>query len=197
MHTASVKHCDDASVLIDSLMPDYDVTEHHEELVDATPENTLAAVRRFDASKSIPIAILMAVRGLPHLLRGKVRPGRGMTVDFLLDQGFQVVAEASDELVLGVVGKFWHLDSGIVRVNADDFMGFDEPGYAKAAWNFYVESAAGRTRLVTETRVAGTDEPATRKFRLYWMVVGPFSALIRRLMLGLIKREAESVPTGP
>lgn len=174
------------------MMPAYYVIEHHEELIDASPADTLAAVRRFDASKSIPIALLMTVRGLPHILRGKVRPGRGVTIDFLLDQGFQVVAEAPDELVLGVVGRFWHLDSGIEKVGAEDFISFDVPGYAKAAWNFFVEPAPGGTRLVTETRVAGTDEGATRKFRLYWLVVGPFSALIRRLMLALIRKEAET-----
>ena len=39
--------------------------------------------------------------------------------------------------------------------------------------------SAGGSRLETETRVAGVDLP----FRLYWLVVGPFSALIRRRWL--------------
>jgi hypothetical protein len=38
---------------------------------------------------------------------------------------------------------------------------------------------SGGSRLVTETRVAEVDVP----FRLYWLVVGPFSALIRRRWL--------------
>lgn len=37
----------------------------------------------------------------------------------------------------------------------------------------------GGSRLVTETRVAGVG----LRFRLYWLVVGPFSALIRRRWL--------------
>src|SRR5207245_895689 len=39
---------------------------------------------------------------------------------------------------------------------------------------------AGGTRLATETRVHATDSAARRRFRLYWFVVAPFSALIRR-----------------
>lgn len=37
----------------------------------------------------------------------------------------------------------------------------------------------GGSRLVTETRVADVD----LRFRMYWLVVGPFSALIRRRWL--------------
>jgi hypothetical protein len=49
---------------------------------------------------------------------------------------------------------------------------------------------------VTETRVASTDDEARRKFGWYWRLIGPFSALIRRVMLGQIKREAETAKVG-
>jgi len=42
----------------------------------------------------------------------------------------------------------------------------------------------GGSRLVTETRVADADI----RFRLYWLVVGPFSALIRRRWLRAVAR---------
>jgi hypothetical protein len=45
--------------------------------------------------------------------------------------------------------------------------------------------------MVTETRVLCTDDEARRRFSLYWRLVGPFSALIRRVLLRRIKREAE------
>ena len=41
----------------------------------------------------------------------------------------------------------------------------------------------GRSRLSTETRIAAVDRRARRAFRAYWLVVGPFSALIRRQWL--------------
>ena len=47
-------------------------------------------------------------------------------------------------------------------------------------------------RLVTETRVRLTDETARRSFRGYWLVVRPFSGLVRRSWLKAAKRRAES-----
>jgi len=42
--------------------------------------------------------------------------------------------------------------------------------------------------LTTETRVHATTARARRLFRLYWLVVGPFSALVRRRWLRAIAR---------
>jgi hypothetical protein len=47
-----------------------------------------------------------------------------------------------------------------------------------------VAGTTGGSRLVTETRVAD----AGLAFRLYWIVVGPFSALIRRRWLRAVER---------
>jgi hypothetical protein len=53
------------------------------------------------------------------------------------------------------------------------------------------ERAGGGSTVVTETRIVCTDDEARRKFGWYWRLVGPFSALIRRIVLGQIKRSAE------
>jgi hypothetical protein len=75
---------------------------------------------------------------------------------------------------------------------AADFRTFDEPGWAKAAWNFRVEPApAGGATLSTETRVRCTDARSRRTFRRYWWIVRPFSGLIRIELLRAIRREAE------
>jgi hypothetical protein len=50
----------------------------------------------------------------------------------------------------------------------------------------------GASRLATETRVLALDPGAWIRFRLYWLVVGPFSALIRRRWLAAAKRLAEA-----
>ena len=99
--------------------------------------------------------------------------------------------------MLGIVGKFWQLSSGVHRIEPDEFIGFDTPGFAKGAWNFVVsERAGGGSTVVTETRVASTDDDARRKFGWYWRLIAPFSALIRRIVLGQIKREAETAKVG-
>lgn len=46
--------------------------------------------------------------------------------------------------------------------------------------------------LSTETRVHATNARARRTFRVYWLVVGPFSALIRRRWLRAAARAART-----
>lgn len=89
------------------------------------------------------------------------------------------------EIVIGVVGRFWRPTGNIRKdVEPEAFMSFLEPGYCKAAWNFRLEAMdEHRTRVVTETRVQSLDRKSRFRFLLYWTVVGPFSGLIRILML--------------
>ena len=49
----------------------------------------------------------------------------------------------------------------------------------KIAIDFRAEPIPGGSRLSTETRVKATNERARRRFRVYWLAIGPFSALIR------------------
>jgi len=48
--------------------------------------------------------------------------------------------------------------------------------------------------LTTETRVLCSGTAALRSFKRYWLVVGPFSGLIRRHILRAIARVAEAPP---
>jgi hypothetical protein len=182
-------------VLIDDFLPRYHVNEFHETVVDATPERTYQAIREVNFGRSPPIAALLAIRGLPHIFARKVPRSLELNLDFFLDSGFVILAESPpNELVLGVVGMFWRLDSGVLRIDPADFVGFDEPGFAKGVFNFTVHrNPGGSSRLTTETRVQATDESARRKFSRYWRIIGPFSGLIRVLMLRMIKRQAELV----
>jgi hypothetical protein len=60
-------------------------------------------------------------------------------------------------------------------------------------WNFAVSARPdGGSRVETETRVASTDEDARRNFSRYWWLIDRFSGLIRRIVLGQIKRDAEA-----
>ena len=69
----------------------------------------------------------------------------------------------------------------------------DRDRYANTAMNFLVEEEAdGWCRLSTETRVFGTDDGARRRFAVYWRMIYPGSALIRRMWLQAIKRRAEA-----
>jgi hypothetical protein len=181
-------------VLIDRFLPTYDVIEHHETTVDAPVDVTYRAVREFDLARSPVVLALLTLRGLPGLFTGAVKPSRRLGFDEVMRSGFVLLTEEPGrEIVLGVVGRFWQVSSGIHRIEPEEFVDFDAPGFAKAAWNFVVsERPGGGSTVVTETRVACTDADSRRKFTCYWRLVGPFSGLIRRVLLRGIKRDAES-----
>jgi hypothetical protein len=181
-------------VLIDEFLPQYDVVEHHQIDVDAPVDRAYRAVKELDLARSPIVLALLFARGLPHLFTGAVKPKRRLRLDDIVESGFVVLGEEPDrELVLGIVGKFWQLSSGVHRVEPGEFTGFDTPGFAKAAWNIVVSTRpGGGSRVETETRVVCTDDGARRQFSRYWWLIGRFSALIRRVMLGDIKRSAES-----
>jgi hypothetical protein len=179
--------------LIDDFLPHYDVAERHEIFIAATPTRVYKCLRALDVGRMPFTAALLALRGIPHLLTGAVRPSRRMTLEDLTTLGFVVLADNPPlELVLGVAGRFWRPTSGVVRISASDFGRFAEPGHVRAAWNFRIESEPGGCRLRTETRVECIDDSALLRFRLYWAVIGPFSGLIRRDMLRAIRRDAEA-----
>ena len=185
-------------MLIDRFLPDYDVAEHHAIDVDAPVDEAYRAVKEFDLARSPIVLALLFARGLPHLFTGAVKPKRHLRLDDVVESGFVVLGEEpGHELVLGIVGKFWQLSSGVHRVEPGEFIGFDTPGFAKAAWNFVVSARpGGGSRVETETRVVSTDDDARRQFSRYWWLIGRFSALIRRVMLHHIKRDAESAKVG-
>lgn len=177
---------------IDRYLEVYDVRSSHAIEIDAAATVTYRATRDLDLGRSVPISALFALRRLPHLVTGKLRPSRSITLETFLQAGFTILEERPPrEFVMGAVGRFWRPDSGLVRIAPEEFRLFDEPGYAKGALTFIVEEYGSGSRLATETRVACTDASALRKFSLYWRVVGPFSGLIRRLMLKEVKRSAE------
>jgi hypothetical protein len=176
-------------VPLDEFLPDFDFAEHHSTTVAASPERTLEVARDLRA-RDVPLMVgLMALRRLPT--RGFERPSPRPVLDQMVRNGFVVLAERSDEVVLGVVGRFWKLGGGMRPVSAAEFVPFAEPGYAKAAIDFRVETAPGGCRISTETRIETTDEHARRSFGRYWRVVHPGSALIRRAWLRAIRLRAE------
>jgi hypothetical protein len=60
----------------------------------------------------------------------------------------------------------------------------------KIAVAFEAEPIPGGSRLATETRVRALDDHARRRFRLYWLAIGPFSGLIRRRWLRAVQEAA-------
>jgi hypothetical protein len=177
-------------VLIDDFLPDYDVRERHRAKVRAPIDKVYAEVRRLDISRAKLSMFLFRLRGIPAPVSARSR----FSLNDLLKMRFILLGERpNEELLLGLVGRFWTPSGGLLRLDAEGFRGFKEPGYAKAVWNFTLAKRPdGAVRLGTETRVYCLDETSRRRFRLYWLFVGAFSGLIRREVLLTVKRNAES-----
>jgi hypothetical protein len=180
---------------LQEFLPQYDVREIHSTAVAASPERVIEAAREL-TWRDVPVfAALMTVRSLPALLGGHRPAASHPIVDDFRRAGFMVLAERPDELVFAAVGQFWKPTGVLRRVAPAEFGGFDEPGFAKTAFNFRAEpeptgSRRPSTRLTTETRVLATDVSARRPFLRYWRVIHPGSALIRRVWLRAIRARA-------
>lgn len=104
--------------------------------------------------------------------------------------GFVVLERTARTYVVGLVARRARL------VPVRDSVGWreiDRPYSLKIAADFRAEAAPEGARLITETRVAATSFWALVVFRLYWLVVGPFSALIRRRWLRAAARQTAGV----
>jgi len=179
-------------------MPACDVSEFHETTVRAPIQKVYDALRIADLGGSPIVRLLLRLRALPAMFTiGGHKRNLHINLDALVKGGFVLLGEnPPNEIALGLIGRFWKLSGATRSIIAGEFKAFDEPGYAKAVWNFsLVQEGANLTRLATETRVRCSDDASRGRFRLYWGVIAPFSGLIRREVLRLIRREAESVPS--
>jgi hypothetical protein len=187
-------------MLIDHYLPRYDVTEVQELPVDAPPEVTYPAIRETDLTDPM-IGALFAIRELPtrlvQRLRGQVpqrQPARFTFNDLATPElGWMLLAEEPGiEFVVAAVGRFWRRDYGWHPVAPDQFVGFDEPGYAKLAVSFRVQRIAEVGSLLRyEARTATTDDVARTRFRRYWRIIRLGVAIVMRRALMRIRAEAE------
>ena len=171
-------------MILDDLMPQYDVVERHRTIVNAPANVVFGAIREANLAGGWITPALLALRAAPR---------RVVRLHDLERAGFRVVAErAPEELVIGLLGRFWTLRGGLcAEVTVETFRAGPPAGQALAGWNFSVtQRPDGSSELRTETRVWCAAD-ARWKFRLYWLAVRPGSGLIRRAMLRAIKRHAE------
>ncbi|MEK6334385.1 MAG: hypothetical protein AABM67_05500 [Acidobacteriota bacterium] len=179
---------------IDLFAPNFDATETHRIGIAASPDVVYRALWTADLGSSFLIKFLLALRSLPTFLLQRSPPrNQKLTLQTLIDSGFGLLSEKpGQEIVLGVTGRFWRPTGNLSPFARRDF---DQPvptGMARGIWNFRVEETAPQqTTLSTETRVICGDPGSRRKFRAYWLLVRPFSGLIRRLMLKNVKRAVE------
>jgi hypothetical protein len=181
--------------LLDEVLPRFDASEVHDVWVPAPPHVVFASAKQVTVREVHLLRPLEAMRALPGLLarRPVFRPKPSARVLDQFTTGVVPLGERADtEIVAGAIGRFWRLignETAEVRTR-EDFLSFDEPGYAKAAISFLVRPERGGSRVITETRVAGTSPDATRAMLRYWRAIRLGSGAIRRSWLAGIRRRA-------
>jgi Protein of unknown function (DUF2867) len=166
--------------LLDEFCPSYLVCERHRTRVRAERETLLRVVRALDFSGSWLTRALFRLRGLPVT---------SFDVAGLSEIGLRELAVRNDEVLIGgLVGTNFRP----VQASPRELLRRSPPHVAVLAWNFRLEPLPdGSLELHTETRVHCKRRWVAALFLPYWVAIRPFSGLIRRDMLRLLKAQAE------
>jgi hypothetical protein len=183
----------EADVLLDRFMPVYEVAERHRVRVAAPPDVTFAAAGALDLQQ---LAIVRAIFRARELVLGAQPPATRNPTGLLAEMtslGWRILAEEPGrEVVFGAVTQPWQANVVFRGLDPEAFAAFCEPGYVKIAWTLRVDPAGHNDSIFrTETRVTTTDSTARKKFRGYWARFSPGIIVIRRVMLGLLRADAE------
>src|SRR5256714_14214723 len=144
---------------------------------------------------ALPLGLVLeSLRLLPAKLTGHKHPslaGRSFLdvtpIPVLFSEGPHVVISAG-------LSQAWRLRGGRVppHLDAAALRAWSQPGWIKAGMEFRLEPVPAGTLLSTETRVLATDPKTRRAFAAYWHVIRPGSSAIRREVLKVVARHAES-----
>ena len=179
--------------LLDRFMPAYDVVERHHIRVAAPAAVTFAAAREQDLMQLPPVSAIFKTRELVLRATPDERPQPRGLLAATQALGWGVLAEVPDrEIVVGAVTKPWEANVTFHALPADEFAAFSQPGFVRIAWTLRADPIDDDTSVFrTETRAVATDATARARFRRYWAFASPGIAMIRRLSLQPLKRDAE------
>lgn len=173
--------------MLDRYLPTYDFSERHSTVVAAPREIVRRAADEWRPAQSLLWRVLFRLRGLGRL--------DGTLRQWAEAAGFLCLADTEVEIVYAQAGRFWSPNERAALVSPrtpEELLALDDPRYTVAAMSVRLEALApDRTRLTTETRIRALGPQARRRFRLYWLLIRPFSGLLRRSMLAGIKKRAE------
>ena len=189
-----VKGIANGDSLLDQLIPNPEVAEHHQIDINAPADVVMATAKEIELLKSPVIRAILKARELALGGEPDDRDHPTALVDQMQSIGWVVLAERPGrEMVLGAVTQPWQAAPVFRSVPAGEFRDFAEPGYVKIAWTLRADPIdERRSTFHTETRACTTDAAARRRFRNYWSFVAPGVEVIRMAMLGPLRRAAEA-----
>ena len=192
-------HIASARTHLDEFAPNYQFGEFHTIHVDAPRERVFEAMKDVTADEIFLFRTLTWIRRLGGSDQESILnpPPHEPILDVAKRTGFLLLAEEPNrEIVLGTAVAAPPGFRPSHKPTPEDFKNVRQPGFVLAATNFrFEDDGPGVTLVTTETRVFATSASVRRRFQLYWRVIYPGSALIRRMWLRAIKKRAEALPT--
>lgn len=182
--------------LMEKFLPHYQFIERHQTTVHCRPGELLDIVQSFAPPPDRLTNIALSARQLPaRLLHWVTRSQQPPPAPFTAANFSPLGRDGDKEIVGGLVGKFWNVwrpDFGLLTINSpSEFLVCNPPKTAKLVIGFVAEQIGGATLLTTETRVYCPDRYSLIMFTPYWLVIRPVSGLLRRRVLGAIRKIAE------
>ena len=182
------------TTLLDKFTPVYQFHELHTTEVEASCDRVYAAVQTTEPDEILGFRTLTRIwhfgrrAGAPNILNP---PAHQPILQTALRTGFVPLADdPGKEVVIGLVMS--PLLMGW-KPTSNQFQKLEGPLLVKATMNFRMDPIDGHhCRLSTETRMYGSDRDALHLFAMYWRVIYPGSAFIRRMWLRGIRLRAES-----
>jgi hypothetical protein len=152
----------------------------------------MAAAVDADVQQSAIVRGIFSARALVLGADSAARKPIGIVAE-MKSLGWTVLAEVPGrEMVFGAVTQPWKANVVFRGVPPAQFASFREPDYVKIVWTLRADPLSATTSVFrTETRVSTTDASARAKFRWYWARFSPGIVLIRRIMLGVVRADAE------
>ena len=182
---------------LDELTPVYQFHEFHTTVVQATCDRVYTAVKSVEPDEIFAFRTLTGIRrlgrqGAPNILNPPLHQPLLATA---LRTGFvPLVDEPGQEVVVGLIMSPLRMGW---KPTPDQFKSADGPLLVKATMNFRIDPIdANHCTLTTETRMYGSDRDALKLVAMYWRVIYPGSAFIRRMWLRGIRKRAESGAMG-
>lgn len=169
--------------MINNYLPDFHFREHHNKMVNAPLQVVYPQVRHLNFNSSRIIRFLFILRGINL---------KDFSFDYMIDRGsfFTLDEKINQEWVIGLVTKRFLLPTRLKP--KEDFKEWKPKQGVKIVWNFKLQEIENqKVDVKTETRVLCMSKKTLFWFSIYWMIIRPFSGLIRREMLRIIKQKSE------
>lgn len=169
--------------MLNKYLPEYHFKEKHSKIIKAPAGIVYPQVRHLNFNSSLITHILFIFRGLNT---------KNLSFDNLIDKGtfFTLEEEENKEWVIGILTRSFLIP--VVLKPGETYKEWNPGKGIKIAWNFLLEDINnGHTKVSTETRILCLSRLYRFWFTIYWLIIRPFSGLIRLEMLRIVKKNSQ------